>query len=75
MNSGIDDINKLGKLKTWNYDDEIPIWDGACANVEGTSGELWYPPRDDKSVKIFSPDICRYVFKGKLYRLQFYVQY
>lgn len=59
MNTGAGDMRKLGRLRAWNYNENIPIWSGSCKKVDGTSGELWYPPRDDKSVKIFSPDLCR----------------
>lgn len=59
MNTGGDDIRKLGILRTWNYDEHIPIWRDSCADVTGTSGELWYPPQNDASVKVFTPDLCR----------------
>lgn len=59
MNTGGDDISKLGIIRAWNYNEKIPIWQGQCADINGTSGELWYPPNDDKSVRIFSPDLCR----------------
>ncbi|CAG9819613.1 unnamed protein product [Phaedon cochleariae] len=58
MNSGGDDIEKLGIINTWNNMSEIPYWKGQCQKVVGTSGELWYPPRDAKTVEIFSNDLC-----------------
>lgn len=67
MNHGGDDINKLGVIRAWNYNEQVPFWPGRCGKVGGTSGELWYPTRDDKSVKIFAPDLCRY-FPNKLLR-------
>lgn len=59
MNTGADDINKLGIIRAWNYNENITIWKGSCSRVNGTSGELWYPPRDSETIKIFSPDLCR----------------
>ena len=58
MYDGSDDIRKLGRITSWNYDsqDHFPSY---CGRVNGTSGELFYPVLDDQSVQIFSNDLCR----------------
>ncbi|KAG5890079.1 hypothetical protein JTB14_003643 [Gonioctena quinquepunctata] len=58
MNNGGDDIDKLGIVRFWNYKDSVPYWKGQCGKVEGTTGELWYPPKDMQTIKIFSNDLC-----------------
>ncbi|KAJ3658031.1 hypothetical protein Zmor_009797 [Zophobas morio] len=57
MYDGSDDIRKLGRITSWNYDsqDHFPSY---CGRVNGTSGELFYPVLDDQSVQIFSNDLC-----------------
>lgn len=58
MFTGADDIEKLGRIHAWNYNSSVSYYKGNCGKVEGTSGELWYPPRDDKFIKVFANDIC-----------------
>nr|XP_023018229.1 protein croquemort-like [Leptinotarsa decemlineata]XP_023018231.1 protein croquemort-like [Leptinotarsa decemlineata]XP_023018232.1 protein croquemort-like [Leptinotarsa decemlineata] len=58
MNNGRDTIDKLGLVRFWNYQNSVPYWKGQCGKVEGTTGELWYPPKDTKTIKIFSNDLC-----------------
>ncbi|XP_019757382.1 protein croquemort isoform X2 [Dendroctonus ponderosae] len=65
MYSGGNDIRKLGLITRWNYEHETSYYPGECAVVNGSSGELWYAPHDDKEVAIFSPDMCSNV---KLHR-------
>ncbi|XP_048517037.1 protein croquemort isoform X4 [Dendroctonus ponderosae] len=60
MYSGGNDIRKLGLITRWNYEHETSYYPGECAVVNGSSGELWYAPHDDKEVAIFSPDMCRF---------------
>ncbi|KAG8303052.1 hypothetical protein J6590_018513 [Homalodisca vitripennis] len=60
MNTGVGDIQKIGKLENWNYRTSTDYFPGECGNVEGTTGQL-FPPgqtRTDK-VHMFSPDLCR----------------
>ncbi|KAJ8922773.1 hypothetical protein NQ315_007808 [Exocentrus adspersus] len=58
MYNGGNDINKLGLLTTWNYNDTVSFFKGDCGKVDGTIGELWYPPRDRSSIKLFASDLC-----------------
>lgn len=59
MFTGADDSQKTGRIYAWNYQSRVNYYEGNCGKVEGTSGEFWYPPKDDKLVKIFVNDACR----------------
>uniref|UniRef100_A0A6P7H5P2 Protein croquemort n=1 Tax=Diabrotica virgifera virgifera TaxID=50390 RepID=A0A6P7H5P2_DIAVI len=58
MDNGANSIDTLGLVRNWNYESRVPYYEGTCGEVEGTQGELWYPPHDKKTVKIFSNDLC-----------------
>lgn len=66
MYNGKDDIEKLGLLYTWNYNKTVSFLSGNCSKVEGTMGELWYPPRSKPTIKLFASDLCRYYCSFKL---------
>lgn len=69
MNTGIDDIRKLGKLENWNYSNRTGFFPDQCGQVVGTMGQLFPPGQTkDKKVEMFSPDLCRYL---KLYLFVF----
>ncbi|KAJ8971442.1 hypothetical protein NQ314_000698 [Rhamnusium bicolor] len=40
MNTGADDVEKLGIVKKWNYNATVSFFEGNCGKVEGTTGEL-----------------------------------
>lgn len=61
MNTGKNDINTLGVLKTWNGKANVSGLRGECAKIKGTTGELW-PPFDTKEpgdATFFVSDFCR----------------
>ncbi|XP_056642709.1 protein croquemort-like [Diorhabda sublineata] len=58
MIDGADGINNLGIIKNWNYQSRLPYYEGECGIVNGSQGELWYPPHDQQRIKIFSSDLC-----------------
>nr|CAH7713169.1 unnamed protein product [Callosobruchus chinensis] len=58
MYNGANDIEALGRLHTWNYQTDVPYWPDSCGNVNGTTGELWYPPLGSETVKLFATDLC-----------------
>ncbi|XP_066248766.1 protein croquemort [Euwallacea similis] len=58
MYDGGDDLEKLGLITEWNYEHVTSYYSGKCAIVNGSSGELWYPPHNDDKVPIFSSDMC-----------------
>lgn len=59
MYDGSDDLRKLGRIVKWNYNSSTTYYPGKCGQVEGTSGELWYPIQNDPTVEIFTSDLCR----------------
>ncbi|XP_069695617.1 protein peste-like [Periplaneta americana] len=55
-----DDISKMGRIHSWNYNTRIPVYDGECGNITGSIGEFFAPAQTrEKPVYIFNPDICR----------------
>lgn len=56
--NGENNIETLGLLNTWNYNKTVPFLNGNCSKIEGTTGELWYPPKDRSTIKLFSSDLC-----------------
>ncbi|XP_049825734.1 protein croquemort isoform X2 [Aethina tumida] len=58
MYNGADSISKLGRLAMWNYEPRVDDYPGECGKIQGTSGELWYPPHEDDVLEVFAPDIC-----------------
>ncbi|KAL1139975.1 hypothetical protein AAG570_006952 [Ranatra chinensis] len=59
MDTGTDDLFRLGKLYAWNFQSETNFFSGSCSKVKGTSGELW-PPNiaDHDTIEVFAGDIC-----------------
>ncbi|RZC38035.1 CD36 domain containing protein, partial [Asbolus verrucosus] len=58
MFDGSDDISKLGRFAAWNYEKRTEYFSSYCGEVNGTSGELWYPVGDDRSIQVFASDVC-----------------
>ncbi|XP_060532200.1 protein croquemort isoform X2 [Cylas formicarius] len=58
MYSGEHDGSKLGIITQWNYEHQTSYYPGECGIINGTSGELWYPPKGDEEVSLFAPDLC-----------------
>lgn len=62
METGEDDISRLGRLRQWNYDTRTNFFEAECGQVNGSAGELFPPGQTrDKAVEMFSADLCRYV--------------
>lgn len=61
MYTGKDDISKLGIIAEWNYESQTSYYPDECGLVNGTSGELWYPPHSKEEISIFASDMCRYI--------------
>jgi hypothetical protein len=59
METGTDDITKLGILSHWNYKSHTSYYDGGCAEVRGSAGELFSPGQTKQTFEIFLPDMCR----------------
>ncbi|XP_008192356.1 protein croquemort isoform X1 [Tribolium castaneum] len=58
MYDGTDDVRKLGRFAWWNYNNQTEYFPNYCGEVNGTSGELWYPVENDQYAEVFSPDTC-----------------
>ncbi|XP_014468145.1 PREDICTED: protein croquemort-like [Dinoponera quadriceps] len=59
METGVDDISKLGIMRKWNNRDTIKFYRSPCNIVEGSAGEFWPPGRTKDDIVLFSTDICR----------------
>ncbi|XP_067862370.1 scavenger receptor class B member 1-like [Heptranchias perlo] len=61
INTGVDDINKVHRVNTWNGANKVNYWHSAqCNMLNGTAGEMWPPFMDPSdTLKFFSPDACR----------------
>lgn len=60
MNTGAENITDLGKLESWNYRQNTDFFMGECAEVRGTTGQLFSPGQTrHNKVQMFSPDLCR----------------
>lgn len=63
-NTGVDDIEKLGQLRQWNFDSRTNFFEGSCGNLEGASAGELFPPHvseEKKSISVFSSEMCRNV--------------
>lgn len=59
INTGLDDINKLNTINTYNGRPKLTYWEHHCNSLEGaTIGEM-FPPMVNNSIKLFQPDFCR----------------
>lgn len=61
MDTGINDITKLGLLQLWNGEPTANLFRGDCDKVHGTTGELLPPiPKGQKPpLTVFATDVCR----------------
>ncbi|XP_069789559.1 scavenger receptor class B member 1 isoform X6 [Narcine bancroftii] len=61
INTGVNDIDKVQEIDTWNGAKKVNYWySDQCNMINGTSGEMWPPfmtPSD--SLEFYSPDACR----------------
>ncbi|KAL3266896.1 hypothetical protein HHI36_011046 [Cryptolaemus montrouzieri] len=58
INTGADDLSKLGIITRWNQSPRSHTYAGYCGLINGTTGEVWYPLKKSKSISIFLPDTC-----------------
>lgn len=60
VNTGVEDISKLGSIANYNNLTEFPFYDGECKKLKGSPGEF-FPPNPSVKVPIFlfTPDMCR----------------
>lgn len=62
INTGQDDIQKLGTTETWNYQNATRHYGSPCNSVHGSGGE-YYPPGQtkDQPLTFFNGELCRYL--------------
>ena len=58
MHTGADDINLLGLMAEWNYEAHPSYYDGKCGEIKGSTGELFPPLGDAKTLDLFASEIC-----------------
>lgn len=60
MYTGNFNINKMGMLHSWNFDNKCHAYSGVCAQVDGSLGDLW-PMRIGQQTEapLFISDFCR----------------
>lgn len=49
------------EIVRWNYDNVTPYFNGSCANVHGSGGELYSANLSKDYIGIFLSHICRYI--------------
>lgn len=55
-----DSVEQTGNVRTWNGANRTSVYSGRCAEVHGSTGELWHPNvRLQQPVDIFATDVCR----------------
>ncbi|XP_044757274.1 protein croquemort-like [Coccinella septempunctata] len=58
MWTGESDVQKTGIVTEWNGANHTKAYDGDCGDIDGTTGDVWYPVKDSSSISIFVPDVC-----------------
>nr|WAB51696.1 scavenger receptor 10 [Harmonia axyridis] len=58
MWTGEDDIQKTGIVSEWNFKNYSDSYSGNCDRIDGSTGEVWYPVKNSKTISIFVPDMC-----------------
>ncbi|CRL01879.1 CLUMA_CG015086, isoform A [Clunio marinus] len=59
VNTGSDDISKLGTIQNYNHMNYNKFYSGECSKLHGSTGELFPPNRMKDSINLFMPDMCR----------------
>ncbi|XP_068898284.1 protein peste-like isoform X1 [Tenebrio molitor] len=60
IKTGID--SEFGRLNTWNYWTQTPYFSGQCGKIDGFVGDAFDPDLIEKTIKVFSPEMCRPVY-------------
>ncbi|XP_065206598.1 protein croquemort-like [Planococcus citri] len=59
IHTGADDLNNLGRVRSWNYKTQSEIYTDRCDRIRGSLGDLW--PKNisnEDSTSIFISDFC-----------------
>ena len=65
MYTGRDDINRLGIMDAWNYEQNPPYYDGQCSRITGSTGELFPPLESADGIGLFAPELCSSLYLVK----------
>lgn len=49
----------MGEMLSWNNKKILPIHEGKCSQVYGSSGEFYPPMEDAEHITTFAPEICQ----------------
>ncbi len=61
MFTGANDLNEVGQISAWKYNDTVEsIYPMPCGELTGSAGEFFPPHREQDFVDFFTPDLCRY---------------
>jgi hypothetical protein len=62
INTGADDIQKIGLIRNWNNVSRTNFFQGECADLSGSGGDFFTPNiTKDQILELFSPEMCRSV--------------
>jgi len=60
VETGHDDISKIGLLRSWNFRNRTDFFDAECGQLNGSFGDLFPPDqRKDKPLQMFSAEFCK----------------
>lgn len=60
VDTGVDDIYRLGRIRQFNDLPEFPFYNGECKQLKGSAGEFFQPePSLTKPIRLFAPQMCR----------------
>lgn len=57
--TGKSGISNLGSIEKFNDQSSFEFFNGSCAKLEGSTGELFSPDLSADSINLFMGDICR----------------
>jgi hypothetical protein len=62
VETGENDINNIGLIRSWNYQEETNYFEGECGKLKGSGGDFFTPHiTKDQTLRLFSPEMCRSV--------------
>jgi hypothetical protein len=60
INTGEDDLTKMGKINYYNYDNQTQNFEADCGHVTGSLGDFYGAmPIRKRHLDIFIPRLCR----------------
>lgn len=60
VTTGLNGIENLGKISSFNNLTEFPYYEGECKKLKGSAGEFFSPnPTRDETIHLFAPEMCR----------------